>query len=254
MFDEKTQQQLCYYVYALFSDNEQFPFYIGKGINNRVFDHLRCAIAYETSESLKYEKLRQSKNVNHVIVRHGLSEGEAFTVESSLIDIFNFIKHPLTNIVGGHNTIEKGLMTSDEVIRRYNAETLEKMPDNSVIININGTYKRGCDKDAIYTATKEIWVIKKKLLDKIKYVMSEYHGLIVEVFEVDEWYEKERGYGKNSKKAGQKRIGYGFHGRIAPNEIRDLYLNKSIKQFKLKGQANPVRFTLNKKPESGPLV
>ena len=73
----------------------------------------------------------------------------------------------------------------------------------------------------IYDATKETWTINKNKLPNVKYVLSEYKGLIVEVFEVEEWYEKERGYTPKSKKYGQTKTGYGFNGKIAKNEIRD---------------------------------
>ena len=251
MFDEKTKQQLGSYVYALFSDDESFPFYIGKGVNNRVFDHLRCAVDEKEADvsSLKYDKIRHSKNIKHVIVRHGLTSNEAFDVECSLLDLLEYIKHPLTNIMGGHKSIEKGLMTTDEIIRYYNAEILERMPDNSVIININKQYKRGNCGDEIYRATKEIWVIgKNKLgkdgLPKFKYVLSEFNSLIVEVFEVESWYEKERGYGSGSKNNGKIRMGYGFDGIIASEEVRRSCLNRSIKNYKKQGQANPIRYKL----------
>lgn len=247
MFDEKSQQNLSSYVYALFSDDEREPFYIGKGKNNRVFNHIDRALEDDSAATLKYDKIRSSKHVRHVIVRHGMSEKEAFLVESSLIDMFDYLSHPLTNIAGGHNAIEKGLMTSDEIVRRYNAETLDEMPKNSVIININKQYRRGSDKDAIYQATKETWVINEELISDIKYVLSEYKSLIVEVFVVEKWYKKEREYGKKAKKAGQKRAGFGFVGHVAPAEIRSALINKSIKKYKQRGQANAVRHTLNLK-------
>jgi len=242
MFDEKTQQELKSYVYALFSNEEQLPFYIGKGKNNRVFDHLRCAISDDTSINLKYETIRNSENIRHIIVRHGLTEKESFIVESALIDMFDFIKHSLTNIAGGHNAIEKGLMTTDELTRLYNAEPLEEMPPNSVIININGTYKRGNDKDAIYNATKESWVIAREKIPTLKYVLSEYRGLIVEVFETESWKEFHA-----TTSQGRKKVRWGFTGKIAEDSFRKRYLNKSIKEFKKSGHANPIRYVLNKK-------
>jgi hypothetical protein len=101
-------------------------------------------------------------------------------------------------------------MTTDEVTRLYNAQELHHIDDDCIIININGQYNRAMGTEGIYKATKEIWRIAKWRLNKIKYVLSEYRGLIVEVFAVQEWYQKERGYGINSKKAGQTYKGYGF--------------------------------------------
>ena len=209
MFDEKSIQQLKFYVYLLIDPKTDEPFYVGKGTGNRVFNHIQCALETETKND-KYDEIRkiyaEGNQVKHLIVRHGLNEKTAFEIESALIDTFKFIpkfKHYIKgNIQGGIKSIEKGLMTTNEIIRIYNAEPLNKIEENCIIININKSYRRGSGEDAIYNATKGIWVIdkKKRNIDDIKVVLSEYKGLIVEVFEVYKWYEKERGYNKNAKK------------------------------------------------------
>ena len=38
-FSEKVKQKLGYYVYALVDPRDNKIFYIGKGINNRIFQH-----------------------------------------------------------------------------------------------------------------------------------------------------------------------------------------------------------------------
>jgi hypothetical protein len=251
MFDEKTKQKLGYYVYFLKDPLDKLPFYVGKGKNNRVFDHLNCAIENET-QSDKLEKIREiiSRNKNniieHIIIRHGLTENEAYLIEASIIDFLEYFSFGLKNIQGGHNSIEKGLMTSEEIIRHYNAVQLESMNDDCIIININKNYKRGIDSNGIYNATRACWSINKhKLIDKrgnnlIKYVLSEYHGYIVEVFEVEKWYEEERGYGINSKHYGKIKKGMCFDGKVAPENIRNLYINKTIQ--KKQGEANVIKY------------
>ena len=249
MFDEKTKQNLKYYVYFLIDPTTNQPFYVGKGKDDRVLDHLKCALEFGTiSDSDKYEKIREitseGKVVGHIIVRHGLSEREAFEVEATLIDVLEFLKSGLTNIIGGQKSIEKGLMTSDEIKRLYDAEPLTEISNNCIIININEQYERGNGEDAIYKATKETWTIDKSRINDLKVVLSEYKGLIVEVFQVENWYEKERGYNLGAKKYGQTKIGYGFEGKVASDDIRNLYLNKSISQVKKRGSSNAIRYNL----------
>lgn len=247
MFDEKTSQNLKYYVYFLLDPETTKPFYVGKGKDNRVFNHVQCALEFETVND-KYDKIREifstGKKVEHIIVRHSLTEKEALEIEAALIDTFEFLQSGLTNIVGGQKSIEKGLMTSDEVIRLYNAAPLNKISNDSVIININKQYKRGSGKDAIKNATKETWTIDKNKINNLKYVLSEFRGLIVEVFQVEEWYEKDRGYNPNAKRFGQTKKGYGFNGKVAPDEIRNAYINKSIAHKKKKGAASAIRYNL----------
>lgn len=263
MFDEKTRQELKYYVYMLLDPQDDVPFYVGKGNNNRVFNHMECALTDADTSTAKYDKIREiiqiGQSVKHVIVRHGLSEDEAFQIEASLIDALTYCGLLLSNIVGGHNSVEKGLMTSEEIIRLYNAQPLNQMGTDCILININRTYKRGNGTDPIYQATKETWLISERKIPQIKYVLSEFKGLIVEVFEVDDWYKKLRPKNKTIRDQHGKPIlddngkpmkeiievtGYGFNGKPASEEIRTLYINKSVAHKKTKGQANVIRYKL----------
>jgi hypothetical protein len=59
MFDEKSRQQLKYYVYMLLDPTDNKPFYVGKGIDNRVFNHLACALTDTDTSNAKYDKIRE---------------------------------------------------------------------------------------------------------------------------------------------------------------------------------------------------
>ena len=84
----------------------------------------------------------------------------------------------------------------------------------------------------------------KTRLEGIKYVLSEFKGLIVEVFEVKKWYSIKRQYNPGTKKAGKTYVGYGFDGQVALNKVRNLYINKSVAHKKKKGASNPIIYNL----------
>lgn len=240
MFDNKTCEYLGYYVYTLIHPKTNKPFYIGKGIGNRVFNHKHCALNTEDS-SLKLDIIREitSSNleVKHIIIRHGLTEKEAFEVEASLIDLGNYLGFDLSNIMEGHYAENRGLMTSDEIIRRYNAKPLNTLLHPAIIININKKYSRGNSSEDIYLATKEAWVVGKQKRDITKYALSEYAGIIIEVFEIKEWYNVVTEDNKRNNR-------WGFNGIVASDEVRNLYINKSIAHTKKKGAANPIKYRL----------
>jgi len=240
MFDENTKENLQYYVYLLIDPENNEPFYVGKGQHNRVFSHINQEIL-EDNENLKYQEIQRigAENLKHIIVRHGLNESTAFAIEASLIDTFRYIpsfkSYVKGNIQGGYNSIEKGLMSSNEIQSLYNAELLTEIENDCLIININKNYKRGAGIEAIYKATKETWRMSDSRPKTFKYVLSEYRSLIREVFQVENWYKKER-----PDKNGKLYMGYGFNGTVADDEIRARYINKSVKGIKPRGYANPT--------------
>jgi len=235
-FDNRTTEEIGYYVYALIDPRNEKPFYIGKGKENRVFAHARNALE-QIHVSDKLDTIREIINsgqrVDYLIVQHGLNEETAFAVETALIDFAGHFALGLTNIALGHQSSAFGIMTAAEVQRKYRAEPLKSLGDGCVIININKTYRRAKGSKSFYEATKESWVISKQRIPKLKYVLSEYGGFIVEVFEADEWYQVKDHSGKER---------WGFNGKQAPEKVRNLYLNRSI--VKKRGAANPVTYRL----------
>ena len=75
MFDQITSEKLKFYVYCLIDPRDEKPFYIGKGKENRVFEHARSSIKNELNSD-KLEKIREIRSnglkVKHIIIRHGL--------------------------------------------------------------------------------------------------------------------------------------------------------------------------------------
>ena len=236
-FDKKTEETIGYYVYCLVDPRSQTPFYIGKGKGNRVFSHAKGAIdnpvATDKLGTIK-EIIKHGSKVNYIIVRHGMNEETAFAVETALIDFASYFNLGLTNIVLGHQSSAFGLMTVDEIQRKYTAEPLTSLGEGCIIININRTYQRAKGTKSFYDATKESWVINEKRIPSLKYALSEYGGFIVEVFEVDDWYSIEDHNGRTR---------WGFNGKQAPSHVRDLYLNRSI--LKKRGAANPISYKLS---------
>ena len=240
MFDPITAQQLKFYVYALIDPRTNEPFYIGKGKDNRVYEHVKSAIKSDKASD-KLDRIREIRDsghkVKHIIARHGLTEDESFKIESSLIDFMNYFSSSLTNEVFGHGTFQFGMKTANEIIGDYNAEPLKKLHHHVIIININKTYERAKGGVSIYAATHESWVISQKRHKQLEYALSEYKGIIVGVYKINEWYPVVTDENKVSKR-------WGFHGEEASADIKKIYINKSVKHTKKRGAANPIKYKL----------
>ena len=242
MFDAITSDRLRYYVYALVNPITGKVFYIGTGIGNRVFDHLNEFLEnpYQIN-SFKKEEIREvlakKKSLEHVIIRHGLNEKEAYLLESTLIDYHNHFKDELTNAVSGHESGFYGIKSADELVRQYNASPLKKLEHEVIIININKRYADTKLNLSIYEATKQAWVLNEKRLSTLQYALAEFQGIIVGVFKIREWYKVKTDNNKRNNR-------WGFNGVEAEDTIKALYFNKSIAHIKKKGAANPIRYNL----------
>jgi hypothetical protein len=134
-------------------------FYIGKGTGNRVFEHVACALtnAIESDKLNRIRAIEKSGNsVEHFVLRHGLTERDAFEVEAAVID---FIGMPsLSNLQSGHYSTDYGIKSTDEVIAMYSVPPFETS-EPVLLININKLFDREMTAAEIYDATRKSWVV-----------------------------------------------------------------------------------------------
>jgi len=151
---QSTIEKLGYHVYLLIDPRNNKIFYVGKGNGNRINHHLLGALDEKTKETEKIKRIREIQNarleVKHFVLRHELTEKEAFEVESSVIDVLG--KDSLTNIVKGHNSEDKGIMNLDDIKIKYEAEEAI-IQEPAILININNLYQRDMSEKKIYDAT-----------------------------------------------------------------------------------------------------
>ena len=231
MFSQSVIEKLKYYVYLLQDPRDNYVFYVGKGVGNRVFQH-QAGNLIDAEASDKISKINEIKtqghSVKHQIIRHGLSEEVAFEIEASLIDFIGMKN--LLNLQSGHYSSDFGIKSSDEIIALYEAEPLTtELP--VLLININRGYRRDMTVNDIYQATRMSWVLGKRK-DNAKYAVTTYRGLTREVFTICDWFVNEV----------EGKLRWGFNGQVAPKAIRDNLIHKDISTLFLRGAANPVRY------------
>lgn len=228
MFSQAVCERIGYYVYILKDPRDSSIFYVGKGNGNRVFQHVNGKLDNATTNdkiALIKDILSSGHQVEHHILRHGLSEELAFEIESLSIDLLGI--ENLTNAVKGHDSWERGLKTVDEVIQHYDAKVIS-IEEQCIIININKQYRRFMNPNQLYDATRTSWVLGVKR-NKAKYVIAAYRGLVREIYSINSW-----------QKVGDR---WEFTGTIAPQEILDKYKNQSLSNYIKKGGQNPIRYT-----------
>jgi uncharacterized protein len=191
------------------------------------------ALDNKTKESEKIKRIRYIENsgfkIKNAILRHGLTEKEAFEVESAMIDFLG--KDKLTNIVSGHHSLDNGLMDLEELKIKYEAPKAV-FDEPAVLITINKAYYKGIDSKKLYEATKKYWNVNINRVANTKIACAVYRGIIREVYSVDRW--------KTSSKKFNSRC-Y-FIGQVASPAIRNKYLNKSVWESGKKAGQNPIKY------------
>lgn len=233
-------EHLGYYVYMYVDPRNGKPFYVGKGIGNRVLAHFG-----DIRDSKKTRLIAELK-ANDIsprleILAHGLKDEEtAFRIEAAVIDALDL--NQLTNLVRGWRSLQTGRMTLDELAGFYAAKPVE-IKHRALLIRVNKSYRHGMGELELYEATRGIWRLGERR-EKVEYAFAIFHGLVREVYQVSSWYPactipyKTRAFSDSSTKSSR----WEFDGKIAPAEIRNLYCGKSIHQYLKYGNQSPTTY------------
>ena len=233
-FSTSVIENLGYYVYSLSDPETDTIFYIGKGMGNRIFAHINHAIS-TPMESDKLEKIRsihsKGLQVKHIIHRHGLTEKEAYEVESALIDFIGI--SDLTNIVQGHHSNDRGKMTISEVISQYDAPKIE-IVEPAILIIVNQLFRRGMSEAELYEITRGNWPIGVRR-NKAKFAFCVNNGLIRQVYTIQKWFPVEA-----RSESQKKKERWRFEGEIS-QELQH-YIGCNIGNYLTKGAQFPVKY------------
>ena len=246
MFSETVCNKIGNYVYRLIDPRNGETFYVGKGRNNRVFQHIAEQLPEDLEEGAapKLDRIRAihraGLEVQHVIHRHEIPDEAIDHVEAALIDAYA----GLTNIQGGYHSNSLGPMHVDEIARKYDLPEIDFEPEHKLILlNINVSFDDVGGTD-YYTETQLAWRISKDKAEKADYILAVVRGVIKAAFIFDKWLPATRDNFPDYKgDLDGKR--YGFIGGAAPNDIKDLYVGehgKRITHSDMKHSQNPVRY------------
>ena len=245
-FSHKAIENLGYYVYIYSDPDTKIPFYIGKGKGNRCFNHLFLDNDSEKVARIQ-EILAQGKEPIIEILVHGVDEETALKVEAAAIDLIGIDN--LTNIQKGHHSSIYGRIDVDDINLRYNREmlALEDITDNIIMIRINQVYHYGMTDFEIYEATRRCWKINKAQAERVKYALSVYDGMVIEVYEIRCWlpaYSTMHLFGWNKLEKDEGRLE--FIGNLAPEDVRKKYKGKMVADLFPKGNQNPIKYIWGK--------
>ena len=243
-FNQSVMDKLNYYVYCLVDPRNNRIFYIGKGHGNRVFQHALCAMTSK-DDTLKLQTIRdiiqEGMEVRHYIIRHNLTEKQAYIVESAIIDLLTFrdfnLESVLTNIQAGHHQWDEGIKSTDEINSLYDCDPLTAFgKDRLMAVKLNRTYQPKGDveevykRENMYEKARKYWKVNVAKAQSADYVLAVYEGIVRAVFKPYKWYPVK-----------EPRLFVGTRYAFEGEEVLDSpYLNKDVSEY-VQGQS-PVRY------------
>ena len=236
-------ENLGSYVYLLIDPREGRVFYVGKGTGGRCFSHVQEARHTTRDSKGDYEKLAMIRDIEASghdvqidILRHGLTESEAFLLEASAMDLLGF--SDLTNRVVGKGTHWLGRMSVDDVNAQYGAEPVKFDPSHKVIlIRVPRRFSKGMGREALYEATRVWWRMGSRRLEA-DYAMAVHGGVVRAVYKIDKWVNPtEEVIAEDPIREGR----HGFEGHI-DEEMEATYLFTDVTEWLPLGAQNPIRY------------
>lgn len=196
-----------FYVYVLVDPRDSKIFYVGKGMGERLLAHGFQADLErdpgQTRKTARIHEIRTSGSEPIVeVVRHGLTEDQAFLVEAALIDTLS----TLTNIVRGHD-VERGRTTLLELVSRYGAPALAVTEPPVLMIRLTPKWKPleeeietgylrvgagsypGMTRQELYDAVRAWWKVSPQSVARkgVRHVVAVIERVTRAIYEVDEW-------------------------------------------------------------------
>lgn len=231
----KKKREGRFYVYICTNPLTGKPFYVGKGAGERAYAHLKQTGNKKLAATIKAIKGKGEKPVIEVLCGK-MTQSDALAAEAAVIEFVG--KDKLDNIVSGH-THGYGRMTFDEYLAVTKGEEVE-VTHKALLLNVNQKFNRnmmkkdGTTTKALRDITCAEWSMGKDA-EKAEYAFAVYHGIVREVYQIQEW-EPPRIVNKKERRA--------FTGKVAPENIRKRYVGKFVGGKR--GAQNPVAYSWNK--------
>ncbi|MEL6978328.1 MAG: hypothetical protein AAGM38_06590 [Pseudomonadota bacterium] len=194
-FSSRVAEALGFYVYRLVDPRNDETFYVGRGVGNRVFDHMEEAERERGAgrRSAKTDRIRAIHDsgcrVTTILHRHGLrDDDETAAVEAVLIQAYP----NLTNQIAGEGTSRFGARSTDEAISQHDDPPANFDDYKCLVLSITPRWPSFETDEptswaAIYALARHGWRLDLKRAEKAEWTVIHAKGIVRAVFRVEEW-------------------------------------------------------------------
>ena len=253
-FPSNIHAKIKNYIYALYNPliDADLPFYVGRGVGDRVFSHLNVSHNDEVQNIIN-EIQKKGLEPKIRIIMHGLTTQEAKAAENVAIAMLG--KDKLANKVKGSNS-NLTKVSPQELIDHYNAKKVNI--NHRVIMIIRNPWNPDLPEQRHYDMTRSAWKLGPKK-DMADYAFLINQGVVKKIYSVASWFPDGTTFhirnnpdptNPNFIKDYAIRERQEFVGKlIDPSDpIYKKYIGKSVKKY-LKATGSPCHYSYNHKGE-----
>ena len=251
-FPSNIHKEILNYIYAIYDPREELPFYVGRGVRDRVFSHLKES--HNREVEMKILSLRrQGLEPTIKILIHGLNSKQARAAETVAIAMLG--KDNLANkVLGGGSSLTN--VSPEELIHHYNAK--EVLIRHKVMLIVRNPWNPNQSERFHYDLTRASWKVGKKK-DFAEYAFLIHQGVVKRVYTIAAWYpDGTTFHNRNNPDPNNEhyvedykiRDRYEFVGRLLhpKEELSKLYVGKSVKRY-LRATGSSIHYSYNAKGE-----
>lgn len=244
VFRPGVAEKLKFYVYLLIDPRTNLVFYVGKGRGSRAYAHSLEALGEPGADegNLKLETIRAihaaGQEVRLEILRHGMTEDQAFQVESAGIDLL--LRHGsvaddetaagLSNLQRGHDA-ELGIASIEDLAALYGAKPVV-IEDPMILIRPSTLWWQAKSDVDRYEATRKWWKVGVASRARVSHAAAVVDGIIRMVWKIDRW-------DADPAEAGRA----GFTGARDPL-LEARYVWGDVSDLLPLGAQNPIRYVI----------
>jgi hypothetical protein len=162
------------------------------------------------------------------IIRHDLTDKEAFEVEGAVMDVLRLTGHHLTNVARGKWSRNQGYAPLDELRARYAAPPVD-IVHRVMLVRISKRFRLGILDDELYTATREWWKLSPRR--RPDYAFAVFGGIVRAVYAIDnDAWERDESTGR-----------WRFSG-VRDAALEAEYCWRDVTKYLPDGAQNPIRY------------
>ena len=157
------------------------------GIGRTRLANSQDALGDEEAESDKLDRIREihgaGHQVEHQLLRFGLTDRAAFEVEAAAIQLLG--TDELTNKVEGHHVWRRGRMATDIAISLFDAPPAPEITERVILFRIPRLWSPEMSAEELYETTQGWWRLGTRR-NGADYAFAFNRGVIREVYRIGE--------------------------------------------------------------------